>query len=279
MRRLLIGTVVALGFAGCGGEMRQPNVVVVPCAQPPGLAAAPLPQEQGVYRAGRLTLAVGADLAQLPAARSGSDAIAVVRGNRSVKVTVEPGSRSRFSFQFVNGADSTALRFPACGGPLHRFGGGITFAGGGCVRLRVTPGGEMLIPIANSLSGCPGRAGGHRVGLSALPYLGVSCPVGNLITCDRVGIGVSLRQPAVLVTVQVAGRTVTLSPPSDPRSDLWLGYLYDAGLRHGPLRVQAHGDYWYGEPFVTPRIVLAVFFADGTVTEIVGNDQLHAGFG
>jgi hypothetical protein len=50
-----------------------------------------------------------------------------------------------------------------------------------------TPGEEMLIPIGDSLSGCPNRAGPHRLAGGAFPYLGVSCPVGGLITCERVG--------------------------------------------------------------------------------------------
>jgi hypothetical protein len=215
----------------------------------------------------------------MPAGRSGSDAIVLVRGDRAVTMTVVPDSGSKFSLQFAQGADSTALRFPACGGLQHRFGGGITFAGAGCVRLRVAPGGEILIPIRNSLRGCPDRVGSHRLSPRALPYLGVSCPVGNVITCDRVGLGVSLHQPAALVVVRLAGRIVTLSPPSDPRSDLWLGYLDEAGLRRGPLAVQAKGDKWYGEPLVTPRVVMTVFFSDGTSAVLAGEAQLHAGFG
>jgi hypothetical protein len=131
------------------------------------------------------------------------------------------------------------------------------------------------LTLVVSLAGC----GAARRPSAALPYLGVSCPVGNLITCDRVGIGVALRRPAVLVTVEVAGRTVTLNPPSDPGSDLWLGYLDSAGLRHGPLKVRARAAYWDGEPLVTPLVVLTAVFADGTVARAEGPDQLHAGFG
>jgi hypothetical protein len=126
--------------------------------------------------------------------------------------------------------------------------------------------------------GAAHRPGTRRLGLGAFPYLGVSCPVGNAITCDRVGIGVTLRRPAVLLTVKLAGRTVTLSSPS-AGSDIWLGYLDHAGLRHGRLAVRARGGYWYGEPLVTPRVVLTVFFRDGTSAVLEGADQLHAGFG
>jgi hypothetical protein len=136
------------------------------------------------------------------------------------------------------------------------------------------------VSLALVLVGCGAadRQRTHRLGLGAFPYLGVSCPVGNVITCDRVSIGVTLRQPAVLLTVKLAGRTVLLSAPS-AGSDIWLGYLDHAGLRNGRLAVRAHGNYWYGEPLVTPRVVLTAFFRDGTSAVLEGADQLHAGFG
>lgn len=284
VRRFGTSLLLALLVSACGGGVEKSAVTksaiaVAPCGHSRSLVAAPLPQEQGVYRAGPLTLAVGTDLAQMPAAQSGSDAIAILRADRPVTVTVDPSSRAHLTFQVVNGTDVSGVRFPACGGGVHRFMAGITFAGAGCVRLHVQPGGEMLIPIGNSLSGCPDRLGHHALASGAFPYLGVSCPVGDAISCDRVGIGVVLHQPAVLVTVQLAGRTVALSPPTDPGSDLWLGYLNQAGLRHGPLAVQAKGGSWDGDPPVAAHVVLTAFFSDGTVAATAGVDQLHAGFG
>ena len=89
----------------------------------------------------------------------------------------------------------------------------------------------MLIPVGDTLRGCPTRPAPGALPDSAMPYLGVSCPVGNSIACDRVGIGVTLARPATLVTVQLAGRTVALSPPpaDSPGCDCWLGYLSPAG--------------------------------------------------
>jgi hypothetical protein len=72
---------------------------------------------------------------------------------------------------------------------------------------------------------------------------------------------------------------VTLSPPSDPGSNIWLGYLINAGLGHGPLAVRAHRGRWTGEPIVAPRVVLRVVFLDGTVGTLQGPSQLHPGFG
>jgi hypothetical protein len=178
-----------------------------------------------------------------------------------------------------------AVRFPACSRRLHRFGGGVLFKGRGCARLHVEQHGRpavpMLIPIGNTLRGCPVNGAIQTLGGAATPFLGVSCPVGNSIACDRVGIGVHLRRAATLVTVQVAGRLVTLSPPLDPPDDLWLGYLFDAGLRHGPLKVHipASADLWAGSPEVDARVHVTAFFSNGRAATLSAGVLLHPGFG
>ncbi|MGZ4232942.1 MAG: hypothetical protein ACXVVQ_16115 [Solirubrobacteraceae bacterium] len=267
-------------------------IATVSCKQPRSLARAPLPQESGVYRAGPLLLVTGEDLAQLPDGQarrgSGMDVIAVVHSNRPVTLSVDWTAPVNVSLQFANPAadPGDAIRFPPCGGRLHRFGGGITFAGEGCARLLVSEPGAapkpMLIPIGNSLWGCPPTRVAQRLGESAEPFLGVACGVPNSITCDRVAIGVGLARPAMLVMVNVAGRWVTLSPPSDgPPDQLWLGYLYNAGLRHGPLAVgiPPRATRWLGTPEVQPPVSLEVFFADGSLGTLAGRGFLHAGFG
>ena len=137
---------------------------------------------------------------------------------------------------------------------LHRFGGAIKFWGEGCARLHVSVAGAaptpLLVPIGNTLSGCPDAKAPRRLGASAFPFLGVACGQPNSIACDRVGVGVNIAR-ATLVIVEVAGRFVTLSPPTDaPNDHLWLGYLYGAGLRHGPLdvRISPHATRWFGSP-------------------------------
>ena len=87
---------------------------------------------------------------------------------------------------------------------------------------------------------------------------------------------------ATLVMVEVAGKLVTLSPPTDaPNDHLWLGYLYNAGLRHGPLgvRIPPHATRWFGTPEVQPPVTVDVFFADGTAGTLTGRGFLHPGFG
>jgi hypothetical protein len=162
----------------------------------------------------------------------------------------------------------------------------------------------LVMSAACAPSGCgetgapPGEAGGAPAGAAAqsaatagrpatasrmpsasFPYLGIRCRIANWAGCDRIGIGVHLARPAVVVTVQVDGHRVTLSPPTDPGSDLWQGVLVGAGPRHGPLAVRARHGYWYGEPPVYPRVRVTAFFADGTRATRAGIGYLHAGYG
>ena len=253
-----------------------------------------------MYRAGSLTLAIGDDLAQhqaeWPGRRtSGSEAIVVLTGGRPAVLSVDAVSRGRFSLQFTpygRGHPSPtlsdgrpAVRIPACSGGLHRFGGGILFIGTGCAHLHVEQPNSaaipMLIPIGNPLRGCAARNSTQTLGDPALPFLGVSCSVPNSIACDRIGVGVHLRRPATLVVVQLAGRLVTLSPPTDPPDDLWLGYLYDADLRHGPLNVhvRASTNLWFGTPEVNPRVRVTAFFPNGSSATRSATVLLHPGFG
>lgn len=305
MRSFVIVAVVLGLLAGCGGSGRlvppaasRGQIPTVVCSVSRSLARAPLPQETGVYRAGPLLLVTGEDLAQIPHGElrrpSGSETIAVLTGDQPVMLSVDPGSRTRFALQFTPptadpaatgiAAGLDAVRFPACGRTPHRFAGGVVFKGAGCARLHVTRTGgaslPLLIPIGNTPAGCPARAGNARLPQSALPFLGVACSQPNSIACDRVGVGVHLKAATTLVTVNVAGRLVTLSPPLDPPDDLWYGYLSDAGLSHGPLDVhRPPGRAWFGIPEVNPRVLVTAFFADGTVASLHAVDFLHPGYG
>jgi hypothetical protein len=264
------------------------------CAVLP-LARVPLAQETGVYRAGPLTLVVGEDLGQqssnVLASGSGSEAIAVLTGDRPASLMVDPRSAGRFSLQFTDPTSAWqaangegAVRFPACGQRIHRFMGGITFRGQGCVLLWVRPAGHMpipmLIPIGDTLRGCPTLRSTRTLGSGAEPFLGVACHPADSIRCGHVGVGVALKAAAALVTVEIDGRLVTLTPP-DPHNDLWSGYLYEADLTHGPLDIHppAGQKLWFGEPAVTPRVRLTVYFADGRVASRGFADPLHPGFG
>ncbi len=295
----LLGLILG-ACAGAHGSATRETVYTANCAVLRGLAPAPLSGESGVYRAGSFTLAIGEDLAQVPPAPvsqpSGSDAIAVVVGNRPVTVRVDRGSRAHLWVQYaldgqgqpagVSTEEPSVLRFPACGQRVHRFMGGVSYAGVGCVRLNVaTPGqppSTMVIPVSNSLAGC---STAHRVRTlpsASLPFLGVACGKPSSFACGRVGIGVTTEIPASLVVVQLAGRVVALSPPAAPQAATsWLGYLQHGSFRHGPLRipVSARTRLWSGTPEVFPQVRVTAFFPNGHVATATGTVLLHPGFG
>jgi hypothetical protein len=190
-------------------------------------------------------------------------------------------------------AAAWAVLLAACGTGGHRaapvrgtpvaqaIGGMLAPLATGCASLHVSAPAikplPVLIPIGNSVSGCPGA--GARLPSSSFPYLGIRCRIANWAGCDRIGVGVHLARPAVLVTVEVDGHLVTLSPPTDPESDLWQGLLLGQGPHHGPLAVRARQGYWYGDPPVYPRVRVTAYFADGTVATHAGVGYLHAGYG
>lgn len=151
MSRLAPVLLLPVAVAACGGGAGAP-AQVAGCNESRHLVRAPLPAERGVYRAGPLALVVGEDLSRAPAGTSGTDVIVVVRGGRAVTLDVAAVSRSRFSFQFAGGRSGPSVHFPACGGRLHRFIGGITWTGPADVRLWVRPAQRrplaLVIPIA-----------------------------------------------------------------------------------------------------------------------------------
>ena len=137
----------------------------------------------------------------------------------------------------------------------------------------------MLIPIGNSLRGCPTPR--SRLGYAWSPFLGVACGKPDWMGCDRIGVGVHPTRPAVLVMVRVAGHLVTLSPPS-PGSNIWLGYLQGAGPAHGPLRVRPvpGTQRWFGTPEVYPHAEVIAVLADGQGASTGDTTVLlHPGFG
>ena len=60
----------------------------------------------------------------------------------------------------------------------------------------------LLIPIGNSLFGCPAAMAPRRLQSTTSPFLGVACWSPNSIACDRVGVGVNI-DAATLVMVDV----------------------------------------------------------------------------
>lgn len=110
--------------------------------------------------------------------------------------------------------------------------------------------------------------------LSRDPYMGVSCKVPNSFSCDRVGLAVWLREPAVRVNAAIAGRELQLADPEwsgraeDGERRMFAGFLQPAGLIDGPLQVtpDAGPDRWIGREPVTAAVELWATGDDGAAT-------------
>jgi hypothetical protein len=156
----------------------------------------------------------------------------------------------------------------------------------------------VLIALAG---GCGGEGGSHSGDAAAIeptqvpadevlsrdPYMGVSCPTPNSFECDRVGLTVWLREPAVRVEAEIAGRELELDDPewSEPREDgarrMFAGFLQPAGLIDGPLEVTADAgsDRWIGRDPVSASVDLRIERADGTTTVTTLDVGLSPGWG
>jgi hypothetical protein len=109
--------------------------------------------------------------------------------------------------------------------------------------------------------------------------MGISCHVPNRLTCDRVGISVSLEHPASGLRVLVAGKKVRMS--SDNQR-VWQGFLDPAGLttRGSALYVGAPGSYYNGggdRPLVT--VHMEAHYDRGVDAQADSRVDLHPGWG
>lgn len=101
--------------------------------------------------------------------------------------------------------------------------------------------------------------------LTRTPDLGVACPQANHFACDRVGLAVWLRTPALGVAATIDGRPVTLHPQwngtaQGGRRRMFAGFLHPAGLLRGPLTVHADDGpgRWIGRRSVEAGVGLMI---------------------
>jgi hypothetical protein len=101
--------------------------------------------------------------------------------------------------------------------------------------------------------------------LTRAPYLGVSCHQPNSVACDRVGLAVWLRAPAVAVSATIDGRRLALVNPSwsgpahGGRRRMLAGFLRPAGLLHGgPLGPRADKNHLQGPWSKIPSVFAGV---------------------
>ena len=125
------------------------------------------------------------------------------------------------------------------------------------------------------------------------PYLGVSCGIPNSIACDRVGLSVWLRRPAVAVRATIAGAPVKLDdrqwsgPRRHGRRTLFAGFLQPAGIisRLHVTPDPGSPTTWEANTAVPavlppPEIVrLRIDYGRGRVVVTQTGVELHAGWG
>ena len=123
----------------------------------------------------------------------------------------------------------------------------------------------------------PARA--SRV-LSRAPYVGVSCRRANSIACNRVGVAVWLKRPAVGVTATIEGRRLRLRPPRS-REGWWEGFLQPAGMLDGALRVTPDRGryYWQGTHPRDVHVVVAITRAIADTDRTSVTVSLRPGWG
>jgi hypothetical protein len=123
--------------------------------------------------------------------------------------------------------------------------------------------------------------------LSREPYVGVSCRISNSFACDRVGLAVWLRTPAVRVDAAIAARGLELDDPdwSGPVEDgerrMFAGFLQPAGLIDGPLEVtpDAGPDRWIGREPVSATVDLWIVREGGAMDATSVDVRLSPGWG
>src|SRR5437763_4253188 len=82
----------------------------------------------------------------------------------------------------------------------------------------------------------PAEVVGWRVVLSREPYMGVSCGTPNSTACDRLGLAVWLKSPALRVSATLLGRRFALAdrawsgPARRAGRRMFAGFLAHAGL-------------------------------------------------
>ncbi len=137
--------------------------------------------------------------------------------------------------------------------------------------------------------------------LSKPPYLGVSCPVANSIACDRVGLAVWLKRPAVSVTATIDGAHLPLNRygvgaanAPIPRRQ-FSGFLQPAGIAsrlhvrpvdghvnttgQGHAQVSVAPQMWLGQSAPAPNVQLTIHTTSGQTLTTHLRVGLYAGWG
>ena len=132
----------------------------------------------------------------------------------------------------------------------------------------------------------PGTTEAAAVVFAQDPDLGVACHIPSWIGCDRVGLAVWLRRPALAVSATIAGSPLRLNDPgwSGPmhngRRTMFAGFLQPAGITTR-LHVKPYGktQTWIGSNQPTPTVWFRIDYGKGKVIVTHEDVGLRAGWG
>jgi hypothetical protein len=155
------------------------------------------------------------------------------------------------------------------------------YLGSGSKRHSIRP---ARAPASNATSGAAQSAAGM---FSREPGMGVACHVPNSIACDRVGVAVWLRRPAVAVSATVDGAPLRLNdrelsgPAHNGRRTMFVGFLQPAGLLNGPLKVRPDAGryYWIGSHPLFARVRIIADYGHGQLASVIVGVQVSPGMG
>jgi hypothetical protein len=146
--------------------------------------------------------------------------------------------------------------------------------GGGQTRHAAMPGRPLVLNVSPAAV------------LAGSPFMGVACRVANSIACDRVGLAVWLRRPALSVSATIDGRALRLDNAAwsgathRGRRSMFAGFLRPVGLVNmlhlttsaGPVR-------WLGNDAPSPQVTLRIDDGNSRVSVTRVDVYLSAGWG
>jgi hypothetical protein len=138
----------------------------------------------------------------------------------------------------------------------------------------------------------PGRTSGAITPPAAVfvqdPYMGVACHIPNSITCDRVGLAVWLRRPAITITATIAGAPLKLNDPGwsyvahygRKTVYVYAGFLQPAGLvTRLHITPEANTSTWLGSNAPSPIVRFRIDYGHGNIAVTQEHVWLSAGWG
>ena len=120
---------------------------------------------------------------------------------------------------------------------------------------------------------------------SQSPYMGVACHIPSSIACDRIGLTVWLRRPALAVTATISGRSFALENrmwSGAARHGLrtqFAGFLQPAGITSRLGVITERGGYWDGNGTPAPLVMLEITRPGQAPVQVWTNVPLMAGWG